>query len=810
MQIGLENDFIQCVIDPKNASWSVYSKTFKGAFIENATINVQYKHQRTRFRALNKWSRIQIKAPEEQTSPHGELQIQEIIIGPDKNNVEYTLTFAIPQAVPLLLWKIKIHNLGTSDIAIHDINLMNAGYFRKKGFLPKGGLTLVRAGIPEGGHGVIRFHHNPGEPAFYTNGWQSWSYSGTYRPNEHPINTRLGVFAKMLWNNPGAPKPKIPGRFTSEMFGILGDRSHRVGILAGFLSQKQHFGVLEAHVDALYPAMRLLANGDGALLKAGMEISTDWAVINFLDIDSEEPLGTYLEAVAKENNVSIKNNQPITGWCSWYHYFQNVTENDILQNIESIKEIKDDLKLNLIQIDDGFEKQIGDWLKSHNRFPHGVAPLADKIRSSGFLPGLWLAPFIVHPKSKLRHKHPDWLLRNKFRLPVNAGFIWNTFTNALDLTKPDVMEYIDNVIHTAVHNWGYKYLKLDFLYAAALPGRYHDPTKTRAQVLRSGLERVRQIAGEDTTLLACGCPLGSAIGIADAMRVSPDVAPTWHPRFEGHELLLRKEPSMPAVKNAIHNTITRAFLHKRWWDNDPDCLLLGENTHLTIHEIQSLASVIAFSGGTFTLSDDISTLPPDRLRIAKSLLPAIGKTPRVLDWFDSANPRLLRLNFENSTGAWNLFGILNWNSFELSAEFTLDDLFLNPQDEYFACSFWDGKLDTVENGKLFIEKIPPHGIKVISMRKANDKHKAQYLGGNLHISQGLEVDTWQETEKQLHFTINRPGLTKGYIYLYIPKGISHATLNQNPINPKPKGNNIYQLECSFIQKGEIIIDYQQT
>ena len=105
-------------------------------------------------------------------------------------------------------------------------------------------------------------------------------------------------------------------------------------------------------------------------------------------------------------------------------------------------------------------------------------------------PGLWLAPYMSIPRARLIREHPDWLLRGSLGRPVYAGFVWDAFTTALDLTHPAVVEHTCRLISTATHEWGFP-IKLDFLYAAALPGRRHDPTLNRAQTLRIGLEKLR-------------------------------------------------------------------------------------------------------------------------------------------------------------------------------------------------------------------------------------------------------------------------------------------------------------------------------
>ncbi len=120
--------------------------------------------------------------------------------------------------------------------------------------------------------------------------------------------------------------------------------------------------------------------------------------------------------------------------------------------------------LGLFQIDDGFEARVGDWHEANAKFPGGVAQWADRVRSAGFQPGIWLAPFLAHPGARLIRSHPDWLLRTRRGLPVNAGFGWNSFARALDVTHPEVINFVRGLVRTATVEWGYEYLKLDFLY----------------------------------------------------------------------------------------------------------------------------------------------------------------------------------------------------------------------------------------------------------------------------------------------------------------------------------------------------------
>jgi hypothetical protein len=99
--------------------------------------------------------------------------------------------------------------------------------------------------------------------------------------------------------------------------------------------------------------------------------------------------------------------------------------------------------------------------------------------------------------------------------------------------------------------------------------------------------------------LGCGCPLGSAVGIVDGMRIGPDVAPYWGTEQKGE----------PGTALAIDAVVARSFMHRRLWLNDPDCLMLrAKETGLSASQRLALAWTIAASGGMLLISDDMRLL----------------------------------------------------------------------------------------------------------------------------------------------------------------------------------------------------------
>ena len=87
------------------------------------------------------------------------------------------------------------------------------------------------------------------------------------------------------------------------MFGVVADRTHRTGMLFGFLSQRQTFGKLSVRLDRLAPALRMWAQGDGVVIMPGHALETDWACAQAVSLDAPDPLAAYLDVVAAENGA---------------------------------------------------------------------------------------------------------------------------------------------------------------------------------------------------------------------------------------------------------------------------------------------------------------------------------------------------------------------------------------------------------------------------------------------------------------------------------------------------------------------------
>ncbi|MQA26684.1 MAG: alpha-galactosidase [Micromonosporaceae bacterium] len=419
----------------------------------------------------------------------------------------------------------------------------------------------------------------PAAALVHEHGWQSWSPTADY-----PVTGRAHRPAAVAGRVPlcyRAGKPPPETSFQGE--GLLavdpGDGNPiRVYAATDGLQEVPS-------IRAFYSDGRVLVSADGP--------------VELLSLTGPLPaaLGTWADGFARRAGVSAIRPAP-TVWCSWYHYFTKVTEADILENLEAIGE--HDLPVDVIQIDDGWQAEIGDWLDLSGRFS-SLTGLVSRIRGAGRRAGIWAAPFLVGARSALAREHPDWLIRD-----ADAGYNWDQSLAGLDVTHPGAADYLRRVFGM-LREAGFDYYKIDFGYAAALPGPRHSAAGPLA-AYRDGVRLIREAIGPQAYLLGCGAPILPSVGLVDAMRVSPDVAHEYEPS-DG-------DLSQPSQRGAALTTIARAWQHGRWWVNDPDCLVVRP----AVERREEWAEVVERYGGLRASSDRIADLDDWGLATTRRLL----------------------------------------------------------------------------------------------------------------------------------------------------------------------------------------------
>jgi alpha-galactosidase len=406
-------------------------------------------------------------------------------------------------------------------------------------------------------------------------GWQSWSPSGTY-PAQGTSPRPQHDWQQLMRFRPG-PAPAATG-FQSE--GVLAVEDGRNGPTRLYSPVKAPDGNAPVPtLRAVLHAQQLTVSADGPIQVTEVEGGIADALIAFGD-----DWATRCEVQALTAPPSV--------WCSWYHYFLDVTPHDIEENLAAMQRL--DLPFDVVQIDDGWQAGIGDWGSCSDRF-RALPDLVNRIRDSGRRAGIWAAPLTVGSDSRLARQHPEWLIGD-------GGRNWGQSLHGLDITHPDAAAQLVEDLR-AMRALGIDYVKLDFLYTGALAGRRHEDIDP-VTAYRRGLKLVREALGEDTYLLGCGAPLLPSVGLVDAMRVSADVH-----NPEDDEPGTTRLRGLRAIK-------ARAWQHGRFWVNDPDCLIARPTFPLR----HQWADTIERFGGLRSASDRIDDLDDWGLEATRRLL----------------------------------------------------------------------------------------------------------------------------------------------------------------------------------------------
>jgi alpha-galactosidase len=241
----------------------------------------------------------------------------------------------------------------------------------------------------------------------------------------------------------------------------------------------------------------------------------------------------------------------------------------------------------------------------------------------GQFAGLWLVLLVV-PSSNLFHQHRDCCSAMQTEGGL-AGHLWGEALYALDTTHPEVLAWLAALMKK-VRAWGFDYLKLDFLYAGALPGTRH-VDMPREAAYRQGLQAMREAMGADAYFLACGAPILPSLGLCDALRIGPDVAGEW----ESHrDAVLLYNPTTPGTRNAIRTTINRLWL-KPLVATDPDvayfCSLYNSLTAEQKRLLQALALICDFKA-TSDLPQWLNADEREALRAFLDASPNVEQTGR--------------------------------------------------------------------------------------------------------------------------------------------------------------------------------------
>jgi len=382
---------------------------------------------------------------------------------------------------------------------------------------------------------------------------------------------------------------------------VVGEKDHF--LLAGAVTAFRSLTILQAvfdnrritHIEMCQPEIKQGETPEETVILEG----PDW----------RELLTRYADIAAEKMGVKpIHAEKNMTGYCTWYYYYKDVSEAHMLENIEALAANRSPYAAEYVQIDDGYQTFQGDWLDQCEAWPTPVREIAAKITSAGMKAGIWLMPTTASTQSRVFREHPDWFVKNEQGKPVTqSGWGPDPEWGCLDATNPEVLDHIRNIFKT-FRSWGFTYFKMDGLYFGLQRGIRKDPGSTTVSAFRLLLKTIRE-AVPDCLLMACSEPFLPCLGLVDNARVSNDTSRYFHaPGKTGNA----PQECGCSIEAAFHISMANFWMFDRWFRADPDVIMARQDNAFYTRGEAKISVLSGIMSGISLTSDHLGTINPER------------------------------------------------------------------------------------------------------------------------------------------------------------------------------------------------------
>ena len=218
------------------------------------------------------------------------------------------------------------------------------------------------------------------------------------------------------------------------------------------------------HVERLIDGHKSIGAGEYLLpgeviLKKGQSYAAPRAVATFSDRGLDGLTNNHYSWIrARSYHITKIRPRPLT-LNLWEAVYFNHDEEVIKKMVDKAAEIG----VERVVLDDGWfgarrndRAGLGDWVVSKDAWPQGLAPLIQYINDKGIEFGLWFEGEMVNRDSDLYRAHPDWILQEPGRIPVEGR--WQ---QVLDLTKEGAYNHVLGQVDAILSEYNIAYIKWD-------------------------------------------------------------------------------------------------------------------------------------------------------------------------------------------------------------------------------------------------------------------------------------------------------------------------------------------------------------
>lgn len=207
------------------------------------------------------------------------------------------------------------------------------------------------------------------------------------------------------------------------------------------------------HKEARYPFRKYIGKGES------FTTPQVFTIVYNNHKDPDEVLNTAVPDFVRKHlgtRLSELDQKPTFVYNTWVPFRQNINEKLIMELAKAAA----DAGMKEFVIDDGWADNYGDWIIDKKKFPNGLKPVFDYIKSLGMKPGMWVSVGSASPDSRVYKAHPEWFVLDEQQQPANLHEDDLKMRTACFGTG--WRGYIKDVLLKLALDYGLEYLKLDF------------------------------------------------------------------------------------------------------------------------------------------------------------------------------------------------------------------------------------------------------------------------------------------------------------------------------------------------------------
>ncbi|MDA3867027.1 MAG: alpha-galactosidase [Salinivirgaceae bacterium] len=212
------------------------------------------------------------------------------------------------------------------------------------------------------------------------------------------------------------------------------------------------------HKDARFPFRKYIGKGES------FTTPQVFTMVYNNHKDPDEMLNTAVPDFVRKHmgiRLSELKQKPTFVYNTWTPFGKNINEKLVMELAKAAA----DAGMKEFIIDEGWQDFYGDWGVDKKKFPNGLKPIFDYIKSLGMKPRLWVSVGSASPESKVYQNHPEWFVKSKDGKPFSIVIDWDKAGQENKYTAcfgTGWYGYINKVIAGLIAEHGLEYLKLDF------------------------------------------------------------------------------------------------------------------------------------------------------------------------------------------------------------------------------------------------------------------------------------------------------------------------------------------------------------